>query len=163
MIIPSFITSLNIDIPVLLLVGALIGVLSYMLMSLRVTSTWLIYFLASSLVFLVLLSSAGSISAGAFLGFYSLFPEVTGRVLNRTLSSLQCFLFVSGALLIFGPMHYIGYLGAPRRMFDYPMCYLHTNSVITAGSLLVFISVILFFFISIHHLQCASCLLVVVY
>jgi cytochrome c oxidase subunit 1 len=57
---------------------------------------------------------------GIFAGIYFWFPKVTGRVLDETLGQMQFWLMFVGFNLTFFPMHFLGLLGMPRRIIDYP-------------------------------------------
>ena len=47
------------------------------------------------------------------------FPKITGRFMNETLGKWTFWLFFIGFNLTFMPMHWIGLLGMPRRIFTY--------------------------------------------
>jgi cytochrome c oxidase subunit 1 len=57
---------------------------------------------------------------GIFAGIYYWFPKVTGRMMNETLGKIHFWLFFMGMNLTFGPMHLVGILGMPRRIYTYP-------------------------------------------
>ena len=57
---------------------------------------------------------------GAFAGIYFWFPKVTGRMYNEMLGKMQFWLMFIGFNLTFFPMHFLGLLGMPRRIADYP-------------------------------------------
>jgi cytochrome c oxidase subunit I len=56
-----------------------------------------------------------------FGGIYHWFPKVTGRMLNDTLGKLHFWVTFLGTYAIYFPMHYLGFVGVPRRYyaFDY--------------------------------------------
>jgi cytochrome c oxidase subunit 1 len=56
---------------------------------------------------------------GVFAGLHYWYPKVTGRMLNETLAKWQFWLLLIGFILTFGPMHFAGMLGMPRRIFTY--------------------------------------------
>jgi cytochrome c oxidase subunit 1 len=65
------------------------------------------YTLAAGLVF------------GLFAGMYYWFPKVSGKLLDDNLGKWHFWLFVLGNQLTFDPMHYLGILGMPRRIYTY--------------------------------------------
>ena len=65
------------------------------------------YTLAAGLVF------------GLFAGMYYWFPKVSGKLLDDNLGKWHFWLFVLGIQLTFDPMHYLGILGMPRRIYTY--------------------------------------------
>jgi cytochrome c oxidase subunit I len=56
---------------------------------------------------------------GAFAGIHYWYPKVTGRMLSETLAKWQFWLLLIGFILTFGPMHFSGLLGMPRRIYTY--------------------------------------------
>jgi heme/copper-type cytochrome/quinol oxidase subunit 2 len=87
-----------------------------------------------------------------FSGFYHWFPKMTGIKLNEILSAIHFWSFFVGVNLTFFPMHYLGFMGMPRRVGDYPEIFALWNKCATFGSNISIISFILFFFIVIHGL-----------
>jgi cytochrome c oxidase subunit 1 len=61
----------------------------------------------------------GGFIFGMFAGMYYWFPKATGRMWNEKLAKLQFWLFVIGFNLTFVPMHFLGFLGMPRRIYTY--------------------------------------------
>src|SRR5678816_3559699 len=55
---------------------------------------------------------------GMFAGIYHWFPKMYGRYVNSTLGYLHFWITITGAYLIFWPMHYQGFAGIPRRYLD---------------------------------------------
>src|SRR5437016_9650073 len=53
-------------------------------------------------------------------GFYYWFPKVTGRLYHEGLGELSFWLTFLGTSLTFFPMHILGLLGMPRRVYTYP-------------------------------------------
>ena len=49
---------------------------------------------------------------------YHWYPLVTGRMLNERLGQLHFWVTFLGAYTIFLPLHYLGFLGVPRRYFE---------------------------------------------
>jgi cytochrome c oxidase subunit 1 len=54
-----------------------------------------------------------------FAGFYYWFPKAFGRMPNKRLGLWHFWLFTIGFNLTFMPMHILGFLGMPRRIFTY--------------------------------------------
>jgi len=54
-----------------------------------------------------------------FAGMYYWFPKVSGRMYNETLGKWHFWLFTLGVELTFVPMHFLGFLGMPRRIYTY--------------------------------------------
>jgi len=51
---------------------------------------------------------------------YFWFPKIAGRLLSERLGRWQFWLLFAGFNLTFFPMHYLGVLGMPRRVYTYP-------------------------------------------
>ena len=51
-------------------------------------------------------------------GLYHWFPSVTGRMLDDRLGTIHFWITFIGTYLIYFPMHYIGFLGVPRRYYS---------------------------------------------
>jgi len=58
-----------------------------------------------------------------FAGMFYWFPKFSGRVLNERLGKWQFWLMLIGVNLTFFPMHILGLLGMPRRIYTYPSGY----------------------------------------
>ena len=80
-------------------------------------------------------------------GMYYWFPKVTGRLYHEGLAKLSFWLTFLGTALTFFPMHIIGLLGMPRRVYTYPSslgwgAYNLSETIgafiLTAGLLLIF-------------------------
>jgi cytochrome c oxidase subunit I len=56
-----------------------------------------------------------------FGAIYYWFPKVTGRLLSERLGRWHFWLFVVGFNLTFLPMHWLGMIGMPRRIYTYPI------------------------------------------
>jgi cytochrome c oxidase subunit 1 len=63
----------------------------------------------------------GGTLMGLFAGVYYWYPKVTGRMYSERLARWQFWLFSIGFVLTFGPMHFSGMLGMPRRIYTYPV------------------------------------------
>jgi cytochrome c oxidase subunit 1/cytochrome c oxidase subunit I+III len=53
-------------------------------------------------------------------GFYYWFPKVTGKLYDERLGKLSFWVTFVGTGLTFFPMHIVGLLGMPRRVYTYP-------------------------------------------
>ncbi len=53
-----------------------------------------------------------------FGAIYHWYPLVTGRMLNQALGQFHFWVTFIGAYTIFLPIHYLGFLGVPRRYFE---------------------------------------------
>ena len=54
-----------------------------------------------------------------FGALYHWYPKITGRMYNDTLGKLHFWGTFLGTYSIYLPMHYLGFLGVPRRYFAY--------------------------------------------
>jgi len=61
----------------------------------------------------------GGTVLGLFAGMYYWMPKITGRLLSEKLGSWHFWLTFIGMNLTFFPMHFIGMLGMPRRIYTY--------------------------------------------
>jgi heme/copper-type cytochrome/quinol oxidase subunit 1 len=61
----------------------------------------------------------GGLVLGLFGGFYYWYPKITGRYMSERLGKWQFWLFYLSFNATFFPMHWIGLLGMPRRVFTY--------------------------------------------
>ena len=53
-----------------------------------------------------------------FGAIYHWYPLISGRMYNNTLGQFHFWVTFIGAYLIFFPMHYLGFIGVPRRYFE---------------------------------------------
>jgi len=83
---------------------------------------------------------------GLFAGMYYWWPKMTGRLLSEPLGRWHFALMFVGMNLAFFPMHLIGLLGMPRRIYTYsPELGVATlNLVSSVGALLIGVSVLVF-------------------
>lgn len=56
---------------------------------------------------------------GMFAGIYHWFPRMYGRFMNETLGRIHFWGTMIGAYCVFGPMHFIGMAGVPRRYYSF--------------------------------------------
>jgi cytochrome c oxidase subunit 1 len=90
----------------------------------------------------------GGTAFGVFSGIYYWFPKMTGKLLNERLGQLQFWLMLIGINLTFFPMHILGLLGMPRRIYTYPDGYgwNELNLIATIGAFTIALSVIVFMY-----------------
>jgi cytochrome c oxidase subunit 1 len=83
---------------------------------------------------------------GLFGGIYYWFPKFSGRLLDERLGVLNFALMFIGFNLTFGPQHFLGVDGMPRRIFTYPpnMGWDLWNVVSTIGAYMLGLAVIVF-------------------
>ncbi len=87
-----------------------------------------------------------------FAAIYHWFPLMTGRMFNETLGKLHFWFTFLGTYAIYLPMHYLGFLGVPRRYFamggtDFiPESAQSLNASITIAALIVGVSQLLFLY-----------------
>ena len=75
-------------------------------------------------------------SSALFAGIYYWFPKMTGRLLDERLGKLHFWLMLIGFNLTFFPMHFLGLMGMPRRIYTYApgMGWDFWNLVCTVGA-----------------------------
>ena len=87
-----------------------------------------------------------------FAAIYHWYPKITGRMFNDTLGKLHFWLTLLGTYSIYLPMHYLGFLGVPRRYYangvtDFiPESVQTMNAGITIAALVVAASQTIFLF-----------------
>ncbi len=83
---------------------------------------------------------------GIFSGIYYWFPKMTGRMMNDRLGKLHFWLMFIAMNVAFFPMHFVGMLGMPRRVYTYSpgMGFESFNLVSTIGALLLGLSMFVF-------------------
>ena len=86
---------------------------------------------------------------------YLWFPKITGRMLDEKLGKWQFWLFFIGFNVTFFPMHYLGLIGMPRRVYTYQagMGWDTPNLIATLGAYLIALSVLLFAFNAVRALR----------
>jgi cytochrome c oxidase subunit I len=87
-----------------------------------------------------------------FGAIYHWYPKITGRMLNDTLGKFHFWVTFVGSYAIYLPMHYLGFLGVPRRYYaiggtDFiPESVQSMNAGITIAALIVGAVQIVFFY-----------------
>lgn len=79
--------------------------------------------------------SMGAVFA-LFAGFYMWFEKITGLELDEELGRMHFYITFAGVNLLFFPMHFLGLMGMPRRIPDYPDVFAYWNEVCTYGAFL---------------------------
>jgi cytochrome c oxidase subunit I+III len=81
-------------------------------------------------------------------GIYFWFPKLTGRMMNDRLGKVNFWVLFAGFNITFFPMHQLGLMGMPRRVYTYPanMGWNTLNLVSTAGALLMVLGGALFLY-----------------
>jgi len=83
---------------------------------------------------------------GLFAGIYYWWPKMTGRLLDEGLGKAHFWLQFVGMNLAFFPMHFIGLLGMPRRVYTYApeLGVTDLNRVSTIGAFLIALAILIF-------------------
>jgi len=87
-----------------------------------------------------------------FGAIYHWYPLITGRMFNEAMGKFHFWVTFVGAYTIFLPLHYIGFLGVPRRYFEMgdtsfiPESVQTLNAFVTVVALIVGFAQIVFFF-----------------
>jgi cytochrome c oxidase subunit I len=92
---------------------------------------------------------------GLFAGIYYWWPKMTGRLLSETLGRWHFWLQFVGMNIAFFPMHLIGLLGMPRRVYTYSpeLGVSGLNLLSTIGAFLIAASILLFLYNMLHALR----------
>ncbi len=83
---------------------------------------------------------------GLFSGAYYWWPKITGRMLDERLGAWHFWLMLVGFNVTFFPMHYLGLIGMPRRIYTYApdLGWNFWNLVATLGAFLIAVSFLVF-------------------
>ncbi len=89
----------------------------------------------------------GGMILGIFAGLYYWFPKATGRLLDERLGRWHFWLLLVGMNLTFFPMHFVGLMGMPRRIYHYPpgLGWDGWNLLITIGAFVQAVAMAVFF------------------
>jgi len=101
------------------------------------------YYVVAHFHYVLSLGSVFSI----FAGYYFWSPKVLGLYYNERLAQIQFWTLFIGANVTFMPQHFLGLQQMPRRIPNYPDAFYGWNVVSSIGSLISFVSLILFFYI----------------
>lgn len=88
----------------------------------------------------------GGVTFPVFAAFYYWLPKWTGKLLDEQLGKLHFWLMFIGFNLTFFPMHIVGILGMPRRVYTYPagIGWDIYNLISTIGAFMIAGSVLIF-------------------
>ena len=81
-----------------------------------------------------------------FAGLYHWFPKMTGRMYDERLGKAHFWLSFVFFNLTFGPMHFVGIDGMPRRVADYADEFATMNALISVSSFLFGLSFLVFLY-----------------
>ena len=91
-----------------------------------------------------------------FGGIYHWYPKLTGRMLNDTIGRAHFWITFIGTYVIYTPMHWLGFVGVPRRYYEngesdfYTPLTADLNKFITVVALVVGVSQVLFIINLVH-------------
>jgi cytochrome c oxidase subunit I len=88
----------------------------------------------------------GGTVLGLWAGMYYWYPKITGRLMNEPMGKAHFWLTFIGMNLTFFPMHFLGMLGMPRRIFTYAdnMGFNEMNLLISFGSFIIALGTLIF-------------------
>ncbi len=88
----------------------------------------------------------GGTVLGLFAGIYYWWPKMTGRMLDERLGRLHFWLMLASMNLTFFPMHFLGLMGMPRRIYTYApgLGWDLWNLVATVGAVGIGVSLLVF-------------------
>jgi len=83
---------------------------------------------------------------GLFSGVYYWWPKIFGKMLDERLGKLHFWLMMLGFNVTFFPMHFLGLIGMPRRIYTYApdLGWNFWNLVATVGALIIVLSFLVF-------------------
>jgi cytochrome c oxidase subunit 1 len=81
-----------------------------------------------------------------FAGLYHWFPKMTGRMYDESLGKLHFWLSFIFFNLTFGPMHFVGIDGMPRRVADYAEQFATWNAIISISAFIFGLSFVIFLY-----------------
>jgi cytochrome c oxidase subunit 1 len=87
-----------------------------------------------------------------FGAIYHWYPKITGRMLNDTMGKFHFWVTFLGTYAIYYPMHYLGFLGVPRRYYAMgntvfiPQSAQTLNEAITIAALIVGVVQVVFLY-----------------
>jgi cytochrome c oxidase subunit 1 len=81
-----------------------------------------------------------------FAGIYHWFPKMTGRMYDESLGKIHFWLSFVFFNLTFGPMHFVGIDGMPRRVADYADQFATLNAIISISAFIFGLSFLVFLY-----------------
>jgi cytochrome c oxidase subunit 1 len=96
-----------------------------------------------------------------FSGIFYWFPKITGRLLDDRLGKWQFWIMLVGFNVTFFPMHILGLLGMPRRVYTYGsgLGWDTWNLIETVGAFILMVAILIFlwnFLASLRHGEAAG-------
>jgi len=85
----------------------------------------------------------GGTGIALFAGLHYWFPKVTGRMYNETAARTACLMLFIGFNMLYFPMLVMGWLGMPRRYYDYLPEFQKYHFISTVGSWIVAASILI--------------------
>jgi len=85
----------------------------------------------------------GGTGVAMFAGLHYWFPKITGRMYSETAARVSCLLLFVGFNTLYFPMLIMGWLGMPRRYYDYLPVFHKWHLTSTVGSWIVALSIII--------------------
>ncbi|MEM8609476.1 MAG: cytochrome c oxidase subunit I [Myxococcota bacterium] len=87
----------------------------------------------------------GGFVFGMAAGLYYWFPKISGRMLDERLGKWQFWTLIIGFNMTFLGMHFLGFMGMPRRVFTYPDLpgFEILNIISTVGTVIIAVSVLI--------------------
>jgi cytochrome c oxidase subunit I+III len=100
------------------------------------------YFVVAHLHYVLI----GGVVFPIFAGFYYWLPKFTGKLLSERLGRLNFWLMFIGFNIAFFPMHILGLMGMPRRVYTYPagLGWDIYNLLSTIGAFILFLGILIF-------------------
>lgn len=123
----------------LIVVGGLSGVVTAVIpVDWQMTDT---YFVVSHIHYVLV----GANMMPVFAAFYYWLPKMTGRMLDEKLGKISFWIIFVGFNLAFFPMHLLGVLGMPRRIYTYKpgLGWDGINMLITVGAFILAFGILL--------------------
>ena len=123
----------------LIVVGGLSGVVTAVIpVDWQMTDT---YFVVSHIHYVLV----GANMMPVFAAFYYWLPKMTGRMLDEKLGKISFWIMFVGFNLAFFPMHLLGVLGMPRRIYTYKagLGWDGINMLITVGAFILAFGILL--------------------
>jgi cytochrome c oxidase subunit I len=123
----------------LIVVGGLSGIVTAMIpVDWQMTDT---YFVVAHIHYVLV----GANMFPVFAAIYYWYPKMTGRMLNEMLGKVSFWIIFIGFNLAFFPMHILGIIGMPRRIYTYPIAlgWDSMNMLMTIGAFILAFGVLL--------------------
>ena len=123
----------------LIVIGGLNGIVTAVIpVDWQMTDT---YFVVSHLHYVLV----GANMMPVFAGLYYWYPKMTGRLMNEALGKISFWVIFIGLNLTFFPMHMLGILGMPRRIYTYKagLGWGSMNMIVTVGAFILVIGILL--------------------